>query len=263
MSLESTPDARQLPWQDRRRIGRPRAAWRQCRLLMRRPGVLAERVDQAVSYSASRRFHLICCVMAWLALAGPAVYGFLIVRWAAMRGGNLTLWLTPPAANPTLADYLLDGLILLAMLAGLFLWLVTATGVPSYFCHPRRAPVGRQDTAVALSYYAAAPLLALPAAVLLVAAMYAASQWLIPGPTLPEEVVRTIAILGGPAFVAIGLYLWLIPALLLRRGVQSSWWRVGAMWLTLAVAWPALFLLWVVGLPLLTWWAQSVFTLAR
>src|SRR5205823_2812668 len=43
-------------------------------------------------------------------------------------------------------------------LIGLLLFFILLTGVGSYFFHPRRLAVLRQNRAVALSYYACAPL---------------------------------------------------------------------------------------------------------
>ena len=45
---------------------------------------------------------------------------------------------------------------------GLFLFLTFATGLPSYFCHPRALPIERQNRAIALSYFASAPLALMP-----------------------------------------------------------------------------------------------------
>jgi hypothetical protein len=41
---------------------------------------------------------------------------------------------------------------------GFLLFLVAATGAPSYFFHPRDVPIAQQDRAIALSYYACGPL---------------------------------------------------------------------------------------------------------
>src|SRR5690606_12907 len=76
--------------------------------------------------------------------------------------------------------WIADGSILLAALAGLFLWLMTGTGLVSYFFHPSRLAPVLQARAVALSYYAAAPLVFVPVAMLVtgasVLAIYLASD---------------------------------------------------------------------------------------
>ena len=63
----------------------------------------------------------------------------------------------------------------MALAASLWLFLYTWTGVHTYWLHPRRLPLERQNRAVALGYYACAPLVVLPAA--LVVALVGAGLW--------------------------------------------------------------------------------------
>lgn len=272
--LEEVPTVAELPWHDRRRLGKGRALSRQCWLVLRHPARLADLAGRSIDYAAARRFQILCCVIAWLALAGPAVYGFDLFHRASLRyPGALMLWSTPPPPTPGLVDYLLDGFILLAMLVGLFLWLLTATGVPSYFLHPRQAPVRRQDNAIALSYYAAVPLVLLPAVVGLFAIARGVATIEIAaldGAATRGDVGILMAFWGGILLTAslLGLWMilahWLIPCLLLTRGLGRSWRRAGAMSIVMLIAWPGLFILWVIGLPLLIFWIECVvLTLAR
>ena len=60
---------------------------------------------------------------------------------------------------------------------GIYVWaaiapillLIVYTGLPSYFFHPRRLPIERQNRAIALSYYGSGPLAFLPLTVMLAA----------------------------------------------------------------------------------------------
>ena len=47
--------------------------------------------------------------------------------------------------------------------------MILFTGLPSYFFHPRRLPIERQNRAIALSYYGSGPLAFLPLTVVLAA----------------------------------------------------------------------------------------------
>jgi hypothetical protein len=55
----------------------------------------------------------------------------------------------------------------LAINLGILLFIAAATGLPSYFCHPKRLAIEEQNRAIALSYYTSAPLAVTPAVILL------------------------------------------------------------------------------------------------
>src|SRR5687767_12267880 len=134
-----------IPWQHRRSIGRLRAFMRTAWMAMRHAGLLARQAGRDVDYRGARRFHLICCTIAWLCVAPVCIPVWREIQ--ASYGGGRPM----PAI-------LADANIVLAFAAGLFLWLFTASGLSSYFLHPKSLPVTLQNRAIAISYYAAAPL---------------------------------------------------------------------------------------------------------
>ena len=249
-----------LPWNDRRQIGCGRAFARQAWQALRRPGELAGLVGRPVDYKSARRFQLLCVAVGGVALAVPLTAGFFRYRPALLASPALLWMASPPAASPPAVDLLLDGLVLLALIAGGFLWLLTAGGVAGYFLHPRDEPRRRQNSAVALFCFTAAPLALLPLATVSALVGEVARRFMSRnGSSLAGIVVAGggFALAGLVAVVVAGL-LWRGPTLLLRRGLGRGVGRVGAMTLTMLLAWPALFAACVLGLPALTWWAECV-----
>ena len=249
-----------LPWNDRKRVGLGRAFARQAWQAIRRPRELAELVGRPVDYRSARRFQLLCVAVGGVGLEVPLAAAFLKYRPDLLVPSPL-FWSGPAAGTPTAAgDLALDGLIGLALLAGGFLWLLTAAGVASYFLHPRDEPRGRQNSAVALFYFTSAPLVLLPL-VTACATVGEIGRRRIPTGRIPLDV----ALMSGGGFVLAAVLLLLVvgglwwgPTLLLTRGLHRGARRVACMTLTMLLAWPVLFAVFVVGLPVLTWWAECV-----
>lgn len=156
-----------IPWVHRRHLGRVRAYWRTLWLATLRPARLASDVDRQVRLADGLRFRGVTTVLAAVpliaALVGGMIWygstGFLVVvgpkTLTYLGAGKL------PPGRPRLdvlmpweAGATLPPVIPLALVYFLFL----GTGVASYWFHPRAIPVPRQNRAVALSYYACAPL---------------------------------------------------------------------------------------------------------
>ncbi len=130
-----------IPWERRREIGRFRAYWRTVLQVMFRAKTFSRAVFQPVSYADAQSF-----------------------RWTTISHAAVPIMLGPLACHLAGADFLADaaddyGLWFVLLLhACVLLGLVAFTGLPSYFFHPRYLPVDLQDRALALSYYASAPL---------------------------------------------------------------------------------------------------------
>ena len=241
-----------IPWQNRAKIGRFRAFVRTVWLAVRRPRELARQAARPVDYAAARRFQLVCVALAWLGVAPPAGVGL----WLALRG-----FVQYAGGTPTLAGGLADAAVVLAMLIGLFLWLLTASGVPSYFFHPRRLDAGLQDRAVAVSYYAAAPLALLPTVAIF--AVVVVASWTRGAPTFSKSPLVFLAQTLGTAplvFIAgvAAIDLFVLPLILLGVGLRASVGRLCLCGVTLLLAWPLLFAVFAVGLPLLVFYAEVV-----
>lgn len=151
----------QIPWTHRKAIGRVRAYWQTVWLVTFRHRRFCEDYARSVSYSDARRFQIVTVLLAFLPV--PLV----------LLGSYLTdppmLWTPnsfPPSAfppfqtsGPTLSQQAYAEVWPACVLTMSFLaFLIAATGVPSYFFHPRAIGVKQQNNAVAMSYYACAPL---------------------------------------------------------------------------------------------------------
>jgi hypothetical protein len=135
----------QIPWSHHRDIGRFRAYWKTIWLVMFRQQEFCDELARPVDFVDSQRFRW----MTVLHAAAPAAA--VIVVTGLLYGDRLRLqWDLP------------SGGWLMAVLAGFWLhyvlFLLAATGAPSYFFHPKACPIEQQNRAIALSYYASGPL---------------------------------------------------------------------------------------------------------
>ena len=248
--------AADLPWQTSRRLGRVvgfvRTVWR----TVARPQEIARQTWRPVSYRQARAFQLACVVLAWLVVA-PPVCGWL---WDLLRAFVADNY----GETASLPGRAADAAVVAAAGAGLFLWLLTATGVASYFFHPARLPAGLQDRAVAVSYYAAAPLALVPLAAACLWVFYRVG-WVRPGWSRPLGVAGRVAVTtltvasasaAGCLCVVIAVSLFRVPLVLLARGTHAGGGRLLLCGLTLLFAWPLLLVLFGLGLPLLVFYVE-------
>jgi hypothetical protein len=153
-----------IPWVHRRQIGRVRAYFRTFWLATVQTKTLASEVFRPVSYADAQRFRLVTCILAAIAPVTAIIIGLLQGDSALgdALGGIDPFRGSPSQPVPGIFDIGLPwaaGAILLPVMPiGAFLFLLAVSGVPSYWFHPRRLPVVRQNRAIALSYYACAPL---------------------------------------------------------------------------------------------------------
>lgn len=140
-----------IPWVRRREIGRMRAYWRTMSALLLRPRYFCAEAIRPVSYADAQRFRWATVIATYVALLAARLAHALRVE--------------PPY------DFLLSDVRLAVPLEiGTFLSLVAVTGAASYLFHPRRLPLAVQNRAVALSYYACAPLAWTPLVMLVLTA---------------------------------------------------------------------------------------------
>jgi hypothetical protein len=133
-------------------------------------------------------------------------------------------------------------LVLASLLVSIWLWLYAAAGVASYWFHPRRLDVQRQNRAVALSYYACAPLVLTPVTVLLI--VFAAVLEMV---SIASQAWVPIA--HAVALFAASFQFWLwwgVSIVMLRRVTGAGVMRLARMTLALPVAW-ALLAVWIIG----------------
>ena len=256
-----------IPWQRRGEVGRLRGFRRTVTLAARRPGRLAREATRPVEYRDARRFQLTCVTLAWLTIAPLVAWGGWTARGAivGVAEANLTGGLgfgDGPTIEPAgLAPRLADAAVLAALLIGLFLWPLLASGVPSYFFHPRRLPRELQDRAVALSYYASGPLALLPVAAVLIGFGVAVGNLieavLGQSPPLAAYIPAfVLMILGVLLAMYAAVMLVVSPMILLARGLEATAGRVIACGVVTAVGWVVLFVVCVIAPPALVLYAQ-------
>ena len=253
-----------IPWVHRRLLGRWRAYWRTWAMATFRTGSLAAEVRRPVSHRDGQAFRWATVALMWPPLAGAASWAAARVPLGKMAQAAAGWHLSAMAfsgPNDTVLNPLPLGLTV-PWLAGLatpgvaaaavLTLLVLVTGVGSYLFRPRRLPVRWGNRAVAISYFAGAPLaltiLPVAAAVLLAGEFSAVTP---SGPlwTLPKAVrlLGWFAPVDGVLFVVLGTFLATVR--LLRSATVAGWgWTAGAS-LLLALLWGATAAVALVGVP--------------
>jgi hypothetical protein len=172
-----------IPWVHRRQIGRVRAYGRTLWLATVHTRSLSRETHRPVSYGDAQRFRIVTSVIAAIVPAVAVAVSLLNDRGLGGSLGGFDPFGGPPNRQPI--PGLLD--LTLPWAAGamippilpvcVWLFVFAAAGVPSYWFHPRRLPIVKQNRAVALSHYACAPLvLLLPAGVCFAAALTIAAS---------------------------------------------------------------------------------------
>ncbi|MCH8242836.1 MAG: hypothetical protein IH897_09525 [Planctomycetes bacterium] len=114
-----------------------------------------------VSYSDAQKFRWLTVLHAYLPILAATVllYAYEAASWTT---ASYPFLLAPPGFKATNLTWPALGFLEIWPIAlvhlGILLWLTAATGVASYFFHPRDLAVHLQNRAVSLSYYANAAL---------------------------------------------------------------------------------------------------------
>ena len=151
-----------IPWEHRRMMGRVRAYRRTLWRVMADAKAIGSEAARPVSYDAAQRFRWVTVILVFLAIALATTLS-LAVQSASDREQAIKEFAGEFPVPTELRPWMMP-----LAFAGFFLALVVATGVPSYFFHPRALPVEQQNRAIALSYYGSAMLawIALPVVLL-------------------------------------------------------------------------------------------------
>lgn len=157
-----------IPWTHRARIGRARAYLRTVWLATAHGNELAQERARAVGYGDAQRFRWITVALTVLPVAAVLCGILAYLGGAELRGAAKLVvgsnWFGAP--RPWVLDLLLPwiaGSSLPPVLPlALVLSVVFVSGVHTYWLHPGSLSVVRQNRAVALGYYAIAPMLWLP-----------------------------------------------------------------------------------------------------
>jgi hypothetical protein len=152
---DAPPSPVRIPWSHRRHVGVLRAYWRTVFLVIFRRRALCAEIEHPVSYSDARRF--------WALTLAQAYLPFLAATIAVFAAGRVSGWWKDGFLYTVLFTIVYAPIPpAIAINVGIFLFLAGATALPSYFCHPRQLPIEKQNRAIALSYYTAAPLAFMP-----------------------------------------------------------------------------------------------------
>jgi len=210
-----------LPWVHRAELGRCRAYWRTVWFVMFRHKRFYEEVARPVSYTDAQRFRWVSVLHVYL----PILAGTLLLY--------ALVWPTP--FEDAFFDEAFRAVWPMAVLhVCILLLLAAATGLPSYFFHPRDIPVEQQNRAIAMSYYACAALAWTPLAfVILLAGLVAIEiQW-----NIGEVLIAAAVCLPGVQMVAYGADLGRIGKRIMplcRRRALLREITLPFMWLALA-----------------------------
>jgi len=153
---EVPPSPLRLPWVHRRHLGLLTAYWRTVRLVLFDPRRLSDEVQHPLSLRDGRRFWFLTIIHAYLPLLAAMVALYLSLSPQQRVESGLFM----PIYSPVFPAVSLN--------IGLLLFIAAATGWPSYYCHAKHLPIEQQNRAIALSYYACAPLAMLPIAMALI-----------------------------------------------------------------------------------------------
>jgi len=217
---KTPPSPLRIPWLHRKYLGRLAAYWLTIRLVLFRREQFGQEIAHPVSYSEARGFWLVTIAHAYLPF--PLAVGVLHFALPAGVRNDLGLftWIYAPVWP------------VCSWLVGLLLFITFATGLPSYFCYRRQAPIEKQNRAIALSYYASAPLALMPpvVATLTLAAVLIGRLLNVPGYLAVLAGMLALLVLGG---------WWFCTCSIIARLTARDPIRLGGLlllfWLLLAV----------------------------
>ncbi|HEY8668918.1 MAG TPA: hypothetical protein VIL86_19880 [Tepidisphaeraceae bacterium] len=166
----------QLPWPQRRSIGRWRAYWRTVFATIFRPARIAAEMNLPASHREAWRFRLVTILIAWVPLAAALA----VLAW---KGGDINLFegipdmstaLQWPAwqwiiANDVVLPFAVGAVTPGVLPAAALLFLLLGTGGGMYFFRAGTLDPAQRDRAVALSQYGCAWLSLMPLALLIAA----------------------------------------------------------------------------------------------
>jgi len=234
--------ASNIPWTHRGDIGSIKAYVRTVRLVIRHPAHAADDVARPVSFDDARKFRHATVLVALAPLL--ALFAWACVEIVRSR----PIAMSSTSAAPVRIGWLLQILLAPVIVVALYAFLLAASGVASYFFHPRRLPVERQNRAVALSYYACAPLALTPLSIASVVIALLVRQFLVTRTTSP--VLIGVVLAGGALIPAIQvLAAGIAPLMMLRRATHCGLGRALALAAALPIGWALLAVIIAIGIP--------------
>ena len=242
-----------IPWVHRRTRGRIVSFWKTVWLVTFRNRRFCEEFARDVSHRDARRFQWVVIAHVFLPvlLAVMAMYR-LVPPDISRESWMDVIALGRPPRVPTPFDYAYAEIWPVALLLACFLlWLSAITGAASYFFHPKSIPVRRQNSGVAMSYYACAPLAAL-GVVFAVSAFL--TDWIADYSNIPRRYDLALAV--AALVVLVGWWRTLMGTI--RRTMPPVKVRATVLAIGLPLIWLALAILILVGIPVLGLWILIV-----
>ena len=224
----------QIPWVNRKETGWFRAYWRTVRFVMFRQASFCDEMARPVSYSDCQSFRWVTLLSVALPSLFPPLVLYLTREPQPFRFSNNLV----SASSAAIAA----GWPLLVFYVCCLLFLAAATGVPSYFFHPRDIPVEQQNRAIALSYYACGPLVFLTLPILMFAAAILTGEARDPAISMLFIVLTVTLPIGATAW-------WLDLIHLARRLVPQRPQRAVYLSVCVPILWFLLALAFLVGIP--------------
>jgi len=236
-----------ISWVHRAQIGRVRAYCRTVMLAWRHPFALAQNVAMPLELRDAKRFQRVTVFLAYFPLLVLGV-GTLIAN------NNTRFDFFDLTHGPQKTGYILQLLLYLVIAISGWLFLLTATGVASYFFHPKSLSVSRQNRAIAISYYACAPLGFLGLPIVLAVAAYFIDDYFA-GDTgaawFFEKGIPSLLILAACVLLILQIGGWCFTTfVLLKKSTVCGSGRLIALGAALPLSWSILAVLFLGVLPL-------------
>jgi hypothetical protein len=251
-----------IPWEHRRRLGRLRTYWQTVWMVTNRNRRFCEEYAHDVRFSDARRFQLLTALHIYLPILAATVLLYLMVPPNRNVPDPLRQVMAtgrPPQGPSLLIQAYAEVWPVVVLHLGLLAFLVAATGVPSYFFHPKAVPVERQNSAVAMSLYTCGPLAALLVAVVLLACFVFALALVFRHVKFEETCI--VILTPTPAILLGVVAAWYFSAIkVLRRTMPQLKRRAVSLALALPFLWLGLAALLVVALPLAVLYILLVIT---
>lgn len=237
-----------IPWTERQRRGRVRAYWQTVWMVTFRHMRFCEQYAHEVRLSDARSFQCVTVLLAYLPALLGAVIVYLMVPTPEVADPFQTMMAggTPQPGQALINRAWAEVWPVAVMHVCFVLFLFAVTGVPSYFFHPRSVAPRQQNNAVAMSYYACAPLAwMLPVFLVLGAAirLLLLDKWLAQSRPLDWWFGPALLV---SASVGLGAWWWSLVQLARRTmpqlgrravavafGVPASWLALGVLFLGL------------------------------
>jgi len=159
--IKLPPSPSRLPWLHRRYRGFLRSYWRTVMMVIFRPKDFCDQIDNPITLRDARLFWLLTIAHVFLPLLCALFLIILIPSQPASTLEQVQVFIDEALVLPKDPPVPMGYLVLL----GLLVFIIFATGMPSYFCHPATLSIARQNRAIAMSYFAGAPLALMPVVV--------------------------------------------------------------------------------------------------